>query len=276
MKKKSKTNAIFFPFDLFGSAGTAAGAELLADAVREMIEDNEREKMPSRARAYKGKLKIHEFTFETLENYKDWRKQARQMVRRCLEKQEFFFWITGNHLGTLPVYDELSRDGDALVVQFDAHLDIYNLSDCSTELSHGNFLMHGKGKLPPLINVGHRELLLPAEHIERYYQHTIPANRLAIDPDAVVKELRERTQSAARIFIDLDCDVFDSAYFPALAHPQPFGLSMPLFLRLLDCVWSERVCGLAISEFAPARDEHDRSLAALMWLIEYLLLRRYE
>jgi hypothetical protein len=34
--------------------------------------------------------------------------------------------------------------------------------------------------------------------------------------------------------------------------------------------------GLSISEFKPARDVRDQSLAVLVWLIEYVLLKRYE
>ncbi len=81
---------------------------------------------------------------------------------------------------------------------------------------------------------------------------------------------------AAQVFVDVDCDVFDPAYFPAAAHPQPPGIGPQLFLRFLDAAWSGAVAGLAISEFDPARDVNDRSLATLMWLIEYVLLRHYE
>lgn len=272
-----KTRCIFFPFDLFGSGGTAAGAELLADAVRELIEDNRREQQPTRARAYRGQLQVREVCFDTLTDYEDWRKQARQLARRALAANDFLLWVTGNHLGALPVYDELARQQpQTLVIQFDAHLDIYNLTDCTSELSHGNFLLHCAEPLPPLVNLGHRELLLPPEHIQKYYKYTFAAEQLLLNPETVLAQLRPLAAAAERIFLDLDCDVFDPAYFPALLHPQPFGLSPQLFLRLLDAVWSDKVVGLAISEFAPARDNHDRSLSTLLWLIEYLLLRRYE
>jgi arginase family enzyme len=78
------------------------------------------------------------------------------------------------------------------------------------------------------------------------------------------------------VFVDLDCDVFDPAYFPAVTHPLPFGLSPPLLLRFLDAAWSERVRGVAVSEFDPGRDRRDQGLSTLAWLLEYLLLKRYE
>src|SRR6185369_13935910 len=99
-----KTSALFFPFDLFGSGGTKAGAELLADAFEEMLADNRREKLATRARAYTNKVRFQEFTFETLADYQDWRRQARRAVADVLERGDFLLWTTGNHLGVLPVY----------------------------------------------------------------------------------------------------------------------------------------------------------------------------
>jgi arginase family enzyme len=272
-----KTSAVFFPFDLFGSPGTAAGVSLIADELREILADNRRETVPTRARAYTKKVRLHEFTFETLDNYTDWRARGRDAVRQALKSDDFLLWVTGNHLGALPLYDELSLQGDAaLVVQFDAHLDIHHFADCTPELSHGNFLLHCAGPLPPLVNLGHRDLLLTPDYIAKHFRRTFSAAELAIDPQPALVQLREAVGAAERVYLDIDCDVFDPLYFPAVTQAVPFGLSPPLLLRLLDAVWTPNVRGVALSEFEPGRDQNDRSLAALMWLIEYLLLRRYE
>jgi arginase family enzyme len=272
-----KTTAIFFPFDLFGSAGTAAGVGLLADELREVLADNKREPVPTRARAYTGHVRLREVVFEKLDDYSHWRHQGRQLARSALRQGDFLLWVSGNHLGALPVYDELSEQGESvLVVQFDAHLDIHRFGDCTAELSHGNFLLHCAGPLPPLVNAGHRDLLLPGEDVARYFRHTFSAAEIAIDAGKVAAQLRELAARAERIVVDIDCDVFDPAWFPAVSQPVPFGLSPPMLLALLDAVWSPAVAGLCLSEFDPGRDRDDRSLATLVWLIEYLLLRRYE
>jgi len=272
-----KTSALFFPFDLFGSSGTRAGVELLADAFQEMLADNKRERQATRARAYANKVRFQEFTFETMADYKDWRHQARLAIREVLGRRDFLLWTTGNHLGVLPLYDELAQNpGETLVLQFDAHLDIYNLSDCTRELSHGNFLLHCQGHLPPIINVGHRELLLKPDYIANYFMGAYSAAQLAISPDEALAQVRAAAQKASRVVIDLDCDVFDPAYFPGSAHPQPFGINPHLFLRFLEAAWSDRVQAFALSEFDPAKDDGDRSLATLIWLLEYVLLRRHE
>jgi arginase family enzyme len=269
-----KTVAVFFPFDLFGSPGTSTGAELLADAFREMLADNKRERVPTRARAYTGKVRVEELSLPAPADYGDWKTNARKTVRQSLERGDFLLWVTGNHLGALPVYEELGQE--TLVVQMDGHLDIYNLSDCTSELSHGNFLLHSAEALPGIINVGHRELLLRPDHVGKHYQAAYSASRAALEPAVVLDEVRRACRSAKRVFLDLDCDALDPAYFPALAHPLPFGLTPQILLQILEAAWSERVVGLAISEFLPARDREDHCLFTLMWLVEYILLKLYE
>lgn len=273
-----KTRAVFFPFDLFGSGGAATGAELVADAFQEMLDDNRRERIATRARAYQDQVRIQSFSFPKLSSYEGWKDRARKVVRQSLMRGEFLLWITGNHLGVLPVYEELGCQGTAktVVIQFDAHLDVYNLSDCTSELSHGNFLLHSTEPLPAIINVGARELLLRPDYVRKYYRQVIPAAKLTIDPQSAEEKIRQAVAQADRVFIDLDCDVLDPAYFPAVSHPMPFGLSPAILLRLIDSAWSERVVGVAVSEFDPARDRNDQSLSTLVWLLEYLLLKMYE
>ena len=179
------TRAIFFPFDLFGSPGTKAGAEMLADAFEEMLADNRREKGATRARAYAGKVRFEEITFDTLADYADWQQQARSRVSRALQKNEFLLWVTGNHLGVLPVYEEIAQaPRKTLIVQLDAHLDIYNLSDCM-ELTHGNFI-RGEGPMPPFINLGHRELLLQRITFRSIFGDDV-ASEIAIDSVGVLE-----------------------------------------------------------------------------------------
>jgi agmatinase len=267
------TLMVFAPFDLFGSAGAGAGAQLLADAVREMLADNRRERQPARARAYRGKVRLEEFTFEMLDDYQHWHPKARQTAKRALAKDQFLFWVGGNHMSVLPVLEELSAD--SIVVQFDAHLDVYNLTDCTTQPSHGNFLLHAEGPLPPIIHVGNRDLFLPRDHVDKHFRETISAEAAARSFDATLQRLRHQVGSK-RVWIDIDCDVLDPAFFPATGQPLPLGLTPQQLIRCLDAVWSPRVAGVSISEFEPARDRNDQSLGLLVWLVEHLLLKRYE
>src|SRR5206468_4930753 len=102
MARAVKTRLVFFPFDLFGSSGAGDGARLLADAVREMLADNRRERLPTRAEAYQDAVRVRELPFDTLAHFQEWRQRGRRAVQSARKNGDFLFWITGNHLGTLP------------------------------------------------------------------------------------------------------------------------------------------------------------------------------
>ena len=201
----------------------------------------------------------------------DWRKTGRQAARKALKAGESLLWLGGNHLSVLPVLEELGRD--TLVVQFDAHLDVYSFHDNTTELSHGNYLKHFETPRPRLVNVGHRDLFLPSSEIAETFQAVYPAEDIALDAETVLSDLRAKAESAKRVWIDLDCDAFDPTSMPAVQQPLPFGLLPGVFLKLLDAVWSEKVVGLSVSEFDPGRDARDAGLNLLGWLLEWVLLK---
>jgi arginase family enzyme len=268
------TVAVVFPFDLFGSAGSGAGAELLSDALREMVSDSRRENRPARGHAYQDHLRIREFKFETMDELKSWRKTGRQAARQAWKQGNFLLWLGGNHLGVLPVYEELGKK--SLVLQLDAHLDIYNLSDCTEELSHGNFLLHAEGPLPKIITSGHRDLFLMPGHIAKHYKKTFSAADVVSEPERVLTELTQAAENVEHVFLDIDCDVFDPAYFPGTTHSLPFGLAPSFVIRLVHAVGIDRFCGMALSEFDPGRDVRDQSLSTLIWLMEWMLLKMYE
>ncbi|MDY3557271.1 arginase family protein [Gemmata sp. JC717] len=263
-----------FPFDLFGSAGTGAGAKLLVDAVNEILDDTEAETRPCRADVLRGNVRVQEFAFDTVDAVAGWRKTGRRAAKQALRAKEFSLWLGGNHLAALPALEELGPD--TLVVQFDAHLDVYAFHDTTSELSHGNFLTHFEAPRPRLVNVGHRDLFLTADEISATFETVYPAWEVAADVARVASALREKVQGAKRVWIDLDCDVFDPSVLPAVAEPLPFGLFPHAFLALFAAVWSGNVVGMSVSEFDPGRDVRDTGLNLLGWLVEYTLLAAAE
>jgi arginase family enzyme len=272
-----KTVAVVFPFDLFGSAGAGAGAQLLGDAAREILDDTARETRACRADVLRGKVKVREVGFETLEQVAGWRKRGRQLARPALAAGDFLLWLGGNHLSVLPVLEELGAADPAgtLVVQLDAHLDVYRFHDTTAELSHGNFLRHADGPLPVLVNVGHRDLFLTPADVGETFAAAHSAVDVATRPEHVLADLRARAKRAKRVWIDLDCDALDPAFLPAVGQPLPFGLTPPALLAVLEAVWSDKVAGVSVSEFDPGRDVRDAALNLLGWLVEHLLLRRH-
>ena len=276
----TKTTAIIFPFDNFGNAGTGAGAQLLGDFLNELLDDNDEEDRPMRGNAYTENLFLQQVDFDSMEELADWRSEGRTRLKEAFRHDERVIWLGGNHLSVLPVYEELGESGDGaktLVVQFDAHLDVHQFQDIHPTPANGNFLLHADGPLPTVVNVGHRDLFLLPADIRAAFAATHSALQLATQPEKVIADLRKRAAKAARVWIDIDADVFDPAELPGVHRPLPFGPPAVQVLRLLDELWETgKVIGLSISEFDPGRDARDAGLNLLGWLIEWALLRWYE
>lgn len=263
--------AVVFPFDLFGSSGTGAGAQLLGDALHELLADAADETRPTRADVFRDRVRIEEVAFDTPAAVRDWRKTGRRLAAKALADAEPVLWLAGNHLAVLPVFEELGPD--TLVIQFDAHFDLYNLAGCTEELSHGNFLLHADGPLPKIAHVGSRDLFLPVAHLKKHLHEVRTAEQIATSPAREGKRVAALAKKAPRIWIDIDCDIFDPTYFPAVQHPQPMGLSPAVVLGLLAALEWSKVAGVSFSEFDPGRDRNDQSLGTLIWLMEWCLLR---
>lgn len=267
MRQNQRAAVVVFPFDLYGSGGSGRGAELLGDAVREMLDDTRAEETITRPHSYAGRVDVEEHPFDSPEAVGNWRAAGREVIDRHLAAGTFTLWLGGNHLSVLPVFDALGA-GD-LVVQFDAHLDCYALHDTTEALSHGNYLLHVEPPRPKVLVVGHRDLFLTADVVRRTFVAAVPAERL----NDFFGTVQRHTAKAKRVWLDLDVDALDPAYAPGVGQPMPFGLTPPQVLTLmLDC-FGDKLAGVSISEFLPAADRDDRTLELLGWLVERLLLK---
>lgn len=263
-----RIQAVVFPFDSFGSGGTAAGARLLGDLLREIIEDTRRESRPVRQKAFVGNLHIEDIAFDDPAAINGWLETGAIAARKVL-KSDFAIWLSGNHLGCKPVYDVLSDE--TLVVQLDAHLDCYDLHDTQDTLSHGNFL---RAVSNPIVNIGHRDLFLKRRAIAKYLCDVHSAESLAVREPQVFETLKRHVEASRQVWLDLDFDVLDPSIFPAVHQPLPFGLFGHHLLRIFEVIGFEKLRGVSFSEFDPGRDQRDRSLEFAGWLIEWLLLKK--
>ena len=264
--------AVVFPFDHFGHAGTGAGALLLGDVLREAIDDAAEEPERVRPQAYADQLDLAEFDFPTPKEVASWRATGRAAARDCLKSGDFTLWLAGNHLGVLPIYDELTAAD--LVIQLDAHLDCYDLAGTLDSLSHGNFLRAIKPPRSKILAIGHRDLFLPPERVAQWVADAIPARDCHRDFGAVADTTRERVAKARKVWLDLDVDALDPAFAPGVQAPQPFGLTPAHLLAVGDAIGIGRLAGVSVSEFDPGRDRGDATLRLLAWWLEFLLLAR--
>lgn len=267
------TKVVVFPFDLFGNSGAAEGSKLLADEIRTMLRDSYAETSETRALAWRDQVRLRELPMDDLSALKRWRERGCHAIRRVLKGGDRFIWLSGNHLGVLPVYEEIDS-ASVTVLQLDAHLDMHHFADTLDTPSHGNFLLHARQPLPKVFNVGHRDLLIPPLAIEKVFAGAISAMDFIKDEAGSLKKIQKHLQG--KVFLDIDCDVMDSAYFAATGRPVPLGLSPAQMLRIFELIPTENLVGIALSEFDPSRDVSDRGLSLLIWWLEYFFLKFHE
>jgi arginase family enzyme len=258
---------VCFPWDLFGNAGTSEGALRLIDVVREIEDDSQLELRPIRTHSILPGLTFDERAFETIDDVTNWRAIGQEAIGEAMQAADFTLWLGGNHLSVLPVYETLTRND--LVIQLDAHLDTFDLFDTQDHLSHGNFLRFVKSAVP-VVNLGHRDLIQRTQAYRAHVKLAFPAWELKNElPIAIRKCMKQ----AKRIWIDIDVDVIDPTFCPAVHQPSPFGLLPVQLLSLVDTVLdSNKVVGCSLSEFDPGRDGNDLSLRLLGSFVERLLL----
>jgi len=263
---------IVFPWDSLGNGGTAAGADLLAEVLQEAIDDTDAETSPIRPRAYTERLDFHEVRFETAADLRRWRTTGQALARETAEAS-FRIWLSGNHLGVLPLLGSLPAQ--VTVWQLDAHLDCYHLATTTAELSPGNFLRWLKPQRRPRIHhLGHRDLFLPPEDWQPYLDQVTPLDHFASAEAEVFQTLAEEVRQGRPIWLDLDVDVLDPAFAPAVHDVAPCGLTPQQLLRILRLIPPAQWLGLSVSEFDPGRDHRDQTLNLLGWLLERALLHR--
>jgi arginase family enzyme len=265
-------SAVIFvcPFAQFGNPGTQRGAEALGDAVREMLDDARAESRTTRLGRFADLVRVEELPLETPADYSQWRERSREVAREALDRGEFLLWIGGNHLSVMPVYEELAEQPGAAIVQFDAHLDVYHYNDVYSSLTHGNFIRHLERR-PKLVNIGHRDLFLPPGEIRTYFDVAVAATS-----DASTRRVENAVARSRPICLDVDWDVLDPAFFPAVDDPMPAGLSPRELIAWFQRLWSDRIEVVCFSEFNSGRDDRSRSLELAVWMVEQALLWRFE
>jgi agmatinase len=267
-----KLAAVVFPFDTYGSGGSGEGATLLADILHEAIADANSEDVESRISAYTQHLEIVEAEFHEPKDLAQWAKTGHELADTAISENDFTLWLSGNHLGVLPVIKCLKKTD--LVIQLDAHFDCYNLPSTHDSLSHGNWLRGLSSKRPKFAHLFSRDLFLPVTEVQKHIDFIATADECMTNWRNLYSQLSGLTDHANRVWLDIDVDAFDPAFAPAVGHRQPFGMTPQQLLEIVALIPATKLIGCSISEFIPAKDRDDSTLNLLGWFVEWLLLRR--
>jgi len=171
-------------------------------------------------------------------------------------------------------YACIREKSDFCYVVFDAHFDLRNEFD-GERFNHACTMKRiyeklESGDIDGLVEIGVRSGTLEERNfaeksgIDVYYSWEVIDNGMGW----IIKELDDYDE----IYLSIDMDVFDPAFAPGVATPEPFGIHPIHLLRFLDDM-SDRISGIDIVEVIPDSNKITQMLAAKI-IIEYIAARK--
>ncbi len=167
-------------------------------------------------------------------------RRAEAAMRKILAAGALPVTIGGDHGVPIPVFRALDGQGPVTLIHLDA-----------SEMSH----------IHDIFQLGIRgQGSARAEEVEaarRYGAHIITSDEVhRVGVEAILK----RVANNGRYYISIDADGLDPAVMPAVAGPQPGGLTYQQTIDIIKGLFRKgRVLGLDLVELTPARDVNEIS-----------------
>jgi len=181
--------------------------------------------------------------------------------------------IGGEHTITFGVVEGLKKRSEAIIVSFDAHLDLRD-EFMGLKLSHTTFMRRINEQLKPIkiIEVGTRavckEELSYAKKVGIEFLTTHQIRREGIQH--IAEKLEKILEEYEKIYLSVDLDVLDPAYVPGVQNPEPEGLEPFTLFAILSRVCDKRIIGFDVVEVAPNYDQGISAIQAAKVIFEIL------
>jgi agmatinase len=190
-----------------------------------------------------------------------------QLVKELLKDGKTPALLGGEHTLT---YFSIKAMDDITLIQLDAHRDLREeyLGD---RVCHASVMRRVLDSLPPerLIQVGIRSCSKEeADFASGKEIHAYTAEAVLRDMKGVLNEIKELAKG--KVYLSLDLDVLDPAFAPAVATPEPGGLSTLDVLRLVRELGRLDIRAFDVVELAPPYDSGITAFAGARIIYELL------
>jgi len=180
-------------------------------------------------------------------------------VLAWLNRDKFILALGGEHTSVVgAIHAHAKYYDEVTVLQLDAHSDLRESYE-DNPWSHACAMARVLDFHDRLVQVGIRSQCIEERQrsealaIPVFYGEAIQA-RAQAGEDWIGDIVRATTK---RVYITLDCDVFEPYWMPATGTPEPGGLSWMQINALLQRLCAEReVAGLDVNELSPLPDVH--------------------
>lgn len=186
-----------------------------------------------------------------------------------LEKKKVrFLTLGGEHsISYAPVVSYLRNYKDLFVIHLDAHADLRD-GYLGHHYSHASIIRRSAdhfGKKHGLIQYGIRS------GTKEEYEWMRKNKTLATSRAEFLKKIAD-LPSDRPIYLTLDLDYFDPAYFPGTGTPEPGGEDFHSFIALLKILSSKNFVGADVVELSPPLDASGNSDVFAAKVVRELLL----
>jgi len=194
-------------------------------------------------------------------------KKINKVALNLIKDSKKLLAIGGEHLVTFPLY-LAAREiyGDFTLLQLDAHADLRE-TYLDSEYSHACVMnLCLKNNLKKLVQLGVRSCTKEEHRKINTDSRIIPLHNYS--------ELENVIETGEKIYLSLDVDFFDPAYFPATGTPEAGGASFNDLLMILKTLQTKKanIIGADIIEFIPDLDFTKECTAFAAKIIREILL----
>ncbi len=189
-------------------------------------------------------------------------RRAEAAIRKILKAGAVPITIGGDHGVPIPIFRALDNHGPVTLVHLDAHLDWRDevngaKEGYSSTIRRASEMNH----IHDIFQLGIRgQGSARAEEVEaarRYGANIITSRELHREG---IETILARIPDNGRYYISIDADGLDPAVIPAVAAPQPGGITYPQTIDIIQGLCRKgRVLGLDFVELTPAFDVNEIS-----------------
>lgn len=256
------------PFDATGTYRT--GARFAPLAIREASLNIETYSF--RSETDLEDLKIHDLgDLDVAGKVDETLERLEKVTKELFATGKLPVFLGGEHTITLGIMRAVGKD--AVLVSFDAHLDLRN-EYMNVATSHATFMRRIHEQVHPvkIIEIGTRAVCKEELDYAKRSDINFIANHEIVKAgvEKTVKSLNKLLADSQKIHLTIDMDVLDPAYAPGVQNPEADGLNMNVFLNLLCGLCDQRIVSLDLVEVAPNYDNGTTAIHAAKTLFEAL------
>ncbi|MFO7973616.1 MAG: agmatinase [Candidatus Hydrogenedentota bacterium] len=207
---------------------------------------------------------------------KQYAHAVRTETAHWLSEGRYVITLGGEHTSTVgAIQAHCEAFDDLTVLQLDAHSDLRDEYE-GRRWNHACAMARVLDFHPHIVQAGIRSQAL--EERERTKALRLPvvyAHEIVAEPKGKKSWIKPIIGACRkRVYITLDCDVFDPSVIPATGTPEPAGLTWAHIESLLRRLCAVReVVGMDISELAPIRGIHHPQFTIAKLIYRFLGIR---